>query len=921
VTFIPSINQYNSAGRIIAPVFGNVSLYDGEPPYWIEEVDARVRTDPQALRRQPSRLLHAQHRFIEFTGRSDEVHLLRRWRDSPIPVRVMLVHAPGGHGKTRLALEFTEDSARAGWRTWHARHAHDPAERGTAVYAVGASGGRHLVVADYADRWSHRALHALCASAASDPGEGVRLLLMSRTLRGWWALRGELDDLEVDYTDLHLQPIEAPGRRGALFEAAKSQFAELFEVPLERTGPTPRSIDSEQYASVLAVHMAALAAVPTEDELDRPPEEIEEVAAFLLAREIRNWERLRVAGRDFLSGYRALTQAVFTAVLTGPHADYRDARGALGRTGIGDNLDQLLDDHRALYPPADGRYSLEPLYPDRLAEDFLGLLTPGHGVSFHTNPWAAIAPTDLLRRRTGEEPFAYTAQALIFLTAASSRWPHLAQTLTRVLQTDPALAVLGGGAALHAIAAVPGLDVETLEQVAEHLPSKISLDLAPGAEAIISAITDRHLSKPESSPTDRAYLLWEVAQRRFRIGDFQGSDEAVSAAIAYLRLLADEYPQRHIASLSSALALYAQTLGSRLHFDQAVTTINEAEQLSRRYQEPMGELNPSHLVQILSIKSAVLQGAGRIDDARAAAEEVDAMLVALPGGEPVHVATMASAAVTRALALRAQGRLEEALTEIREACARFERERSEDDEDSLVSLTKMLFNYGAIAGEAGHYEEAHEPLTRVVELCEMLEPRSPGVFASIRRSAELNLKHISNALSKPGAEGTLGTEGTFTFNIPSELLQRSFDKAADTGGPDSTDPIEAFDLVEKADEATSEGRLSEAQPLLERAVDITERLYLVDQSKDVESLLALASIKIAVLHHDRGEWRAAVPNARRAVELLRKLHRLDREHLSEFCVSLFLLSECLDHTGRTHEARVIRAELNSTKPFDMEWPY
>lgn len=921
MTFTPPVNQYNSAGRIIAPVFGNVSLYEGEPPYWVEEVDARVRTDPQALRRQPSRLLHAQHRFIEFTGRSEEMHRLQQWRDSPIPVRVNLIHAPGGHGKTRLALEFTEDSARTGWRTWHARHAHDPAERGTAVYAVGASGGRHLVVVDYADRWSHRALHALCASAASDPGENVRLLLVSRTLRGWWALRGELDDLEVDYTDLNLKPIEVPGGRGALFEAAKSQFAGLFEVPLERTGPTPRSIDTEQYASVLAVHMAALAAVPAEDEQGRPPEDIDEVAAFLLAREIRNWERLRVAGRDFLSGYRALTQAVFTAVLTGPHADYRDAHSALRRTGIGDNLDQLLDDHRALYPPADDRYSLEPLYPDRLAEDFLGLLTPGHGMSFHTNPWAAIAPADLLRRQTGEEPFPYTAQALIFLTAASSRWPHLAQTLTRVLQSDPALGVLGGGAALHSIATAPGLDVATLEQVAEHLPSKTSLDLAPGAEAIISAITNRHLAESEDSPTVRAYLLWEVAQRRLGIGDFQGSDEASSAAVAYLRLLADEDPQQHVASLSSALGLYAQTLGTRLHFDQAFSAIDEAEQLCRRFQEPWGSLNPSHLAQIVSIKSAVLQGAGRIDDARDAAEEVDSILAALPGGEPEHIATMASTAMTRALALRTQGRLDEALTVIREACTRFERERSEDDEESLVVLTRMLFNYGTIAGEAERYEEAHEPLTRVVELCEELEPRNPGVFTSLRRGAELNLKQISNALSQPGSQGTLGAKGTFTFKLRGELFQRSFDKADNTGGPDSIDPIEAFDLVEKADAASSEGRLSEAQPLLERAVGIAERLYRVDQSMDVESLLALASMKGAILRHDRGDWRAAVPDARRAAELLRKLHRLDLEYLSEFCVALYLLAECLDRTGRTQEARVIRAELNATRPHDMEWPF
>ncbi|MCH7231046.1 hypothetical protein L0U85_09305 [Glycomyces sp. L485] len=921
MTFTQPVSQYNNAGRIIAPVFGDVSMYEGEPPYWLEEADAGHRTDPATLRSQPSRLLHARHRFIEFTGRETEMQRLRRWRDAAVPSRVMLLHAPGGHGKTRLALEFTRDSARAGWRTWHARHAHDPAERGAPVFAVGSTGGRHLVVADYADRWSHRSLHALCATAASDPGDGVRLLLVSRTLRGWWALRGELDELDVDYADLGLEPINASGGRAGLFEAAKAQFASLFEMPLEQTAPVPRTIDAEQYASILSVHMAALAAVPAEGETDRPPEEVDEVAAFLLAREIRNWERLRLAERDFRSGYRALTQAVFTAVLTGPHPNYRDAQAALHRAGIGDNLDQLLDDHRAIYPPADDRHSLEPLYPDRLAEDFLGLLTPGHGVSFYTNPWAAVAPVDLVRREPGAEPFPHTAQTLIFLTAAATRWPHLNRTLARVLESDPALGVLGGGASLHAVATAPGLETEVLEQVAEHLPSKLGLDLVPGAEAIISAIADRRLAESTQSATGRAYLLAEMAQRRLQIADAKGANKAGTAAVSYLRPLADEDPQRHGPPLCAALGVLAQSHAMQLHFEEALEAIDESERLCRRFQAPDGPLVPADLARVLSVRSALLHAAGRTGEARGLADEGESLVIDLPEGETEHLGTVANLAMTRALALRAQGNLDEAIEIVRDLCDRIERDRDEDDDESLVVLSRLLFNLGAIAGEADRFEEAHGPLTKVVEICEMLEPRNPGLFTSLRRVAELNLEQVSAALSEPGEHGTMGGKHTMTLKLHGELFQRSFDADANTGAADSTDPVEAFDLVEEAKAVWSEGRQDDALDLIERAVGIAERLHRIDPSVDVEGLLAFALLNCAVLRHDAGDWRAAAPAARRSVTLLRKLHRLDREFLEEFCLALELLAECLARIGHTVEARNIRGELNSVRPQDMEWPF
>src|SRR5207248_5156622 len=71
--------------------------------------------DPVALpqqrlvRRQPSWLLAARHRVVGFVGRSAELAELAHWRDDQWPgLSVMLVHGPGGQGKTRLADEFAQ---------------------------------------------------------------------------------------------------------------------------------------------------------------------------------------------------------------------------------------------------------------------------------------------------------------------------------------------------------------------------------------------------------------------------------------------------------------------------------------------------------------------------------------------------------------------------------------------------------------------------------------------------------------------------------------------------------------------------------------------------------------------------------------------------------------------------------------------
>lgn len=63
----------------------------------------------------PSALIRPLSRSMPFVGRNDEVRQLRAWRDRLDRLSVFAVVGAGGLGKTRLALEFIEESARQGW--------------------------------------------------------------------------------------------------------------------------------------------------------------------------------------------------------------------------------------------------------------------------------------------------------------------------------------------------------------------------------------------------------------------------------------------------------------------------------------------------------------------------------------------------------------------------------------------------------------------------------------------------------------------------------------------------------------------------------------------------------------------------------------------------------------------------------------
>ena len=211
-----------------------------------------------------------------------------------------------------------------------------------------------------------------------------------------------LDTYQPATSSLFLSPLSLQaGERTSMFSIARDSFAVIYQVPGPASIAAPANLDDPEFGLTLAVHMAALVAVDATVSGRRPPQAMAGLTMYLLDREQLHWRRLyddnAVAPAASHVSYRTppevMNQAVFTAALTGSVRPEAGAR-VLEDLHLPSPV-QVLGDHAVCYPPADSRDTtvLEPLYPDRLAEDFLALTMPGHAADYPSQAWAAPATT------------------------------------------------------------------------------------------------------------------------------------------------------------------------------------------------------------------------------------------------------------------------------------------------------------------------------------------------------------------------------------------------------------------------------------------------------------------------------------------------------------------------------------------------
>ncbi|GCB52686.1 ATP-binding protein [Streptomyces sp. NL15-2K] len=495
-------------------------LGDGVPLYVLENWRPAPTPDPQWLRELPSRMLNARFAVVDFTGRTDELADLRAWSSRGPRLAARWLHGPGGQGKSRLADEFARELLTAGWKVVTCTHGPGsvlPPPGSQDMSLDGAAG--ILLVLDYADRWPLAHLAWLLSNALlHQPAVRTRVLMLARTPDAWPAVRGVLANHQAGTSSHALDPLPGdptaagggmgtgegePRARWEMFTSARDGFASRYGVSASGVGP-PGRLDHPDFALTLAVHMAALVAVDAHVLGRRPPSDMDGLTIYLLDREHLYWERmygdatheLDPTARTFATPPRQMNRIVFAASLSGP------VPGETGQAILTDRLpaaplqpsgahplaaptpERMLGDHAHCYPPAGQARNtvLEPLHPDRLAEDFLALTLPGHRADYPAGGWSRPAVEALLSRGEEDGEAAWATRAVTALAFAAQRWPHLGpEHLFPLLRDDPRLAVDAGSGALSALAAIPDMAPDVLEAIDALLPPRTAPRPRPGS--------------------------------------------------------------------------------------------------------------------------------------------------------------------------------------------------------------------------------------------------------------------------------------------------------------------------------------------------------------------------------------------------------------------------------------------------------
>jgi tetratricopeptide (TPR) repeat protein/nucleoside phosphorylase len=720
----------------------NVEVIPGVDDLLVSGTEERLPENPP-----PSALLQARYEVIPFHERGREVLLaeLERWSDTGPPVAVRLLHAEGGAGKTRLAIEWIRRRRALGWAAGFLSK-EVPEDWFERLWGLGQ---QVLVVIDYAESRSElRAVLLRMVRYAQQGGAGalrrVRLLMLARNAGDWWQSLRQSDAALEAWLGVtppwELTPLASEvDERERVFHEAAERFAKRKGKVYERR--TSVHLADTRFRRVLYLHMAALATV---EGLEFKTNDLMKV---VLDHEERFWEtraaRLSVLT---LSSQRAMArQVVAAATLRGGLADSGEAvrmtERIVGHTLSDEGRELLLLLHRIYERSGAGPSVFLPgLEPDLLGEGMvLRVAAPEPKEVRLPDDWIErVFPVEeeaevvafgfeVLGRASAEGPTVLRPWIERLLAGQLHRRGKLALKAAKAVGLRTALSVLGdvladqlearGDARLaHELSAV-GIPYPTvsLGRVAEWTNRTRLLELKASEE--------------ERILVQRAVLQNDLGNSLCIRGQHEEALKASQQSVEILRVLAQRHPELLQPFLATCLDNLGLRLSARGQRDEALKAVSEAIELRRALAQRDPDAHLPSLATSLNNIGLRLGELGRYEEALQATEEATKSLQALAQQDPeIFLPRLADSLNNLGFRLGDVGRHEESIETAVRAVEIYRSLAHNRPDAFLPGLAASLSNLGISLGALGRHEEALRSAKESVELRRALADHNPDAF-------------------------------------------------------------------------------------------------------------------------------------------------------------------------------------------------
>ncbi len=843
----------------------------------------------RAFRQRPTNMLVARYRIVPFLDRDGILAEALAWATNPdeetFPGRLYV--APGGFGKTRLALELTETLRDQGWRCrFLSRQNAEDLVSGALPDLLRDEAARGvLLVFDYAESQADLLKKAAVTVDATESTVPIRLLALARSPEGWWDGLSREDAMARVFDPTPFRTIEdrlSPQDQTALLDDATTAFTQALanagEAPPEG-GAKRYDLSGRDFDRPLMVAMAAFLGARG---IVANPEQ--SLLSHMFHQEQSLWKR--ALGPNVPDNDRglALLQGAAAQITLVQGASTSAAGTLLAALRMGQDYgaparDTALAALARIYgTETDAGVFRHPIQPDILGEH----------VALRV---AETVHTDLIEA---------TMRAALAGPPLHPQDPGLILTvLVRALRPEHDTPYSKHGSTVQQIAAtaidriaslVPTLPHDEILRLAAALPRfalpLLDLSLAVARRAVDTA----------TDPSEQAAAQNDLGIRLSETGDRAGALEPARRAVEIREQLARENPAAYLPGLANSLNNLAALLSGTGDRAGALEPARRAVEIN----EQLAGANPAaHLPGLATSLNNLANHLGENGDRAAALEPARRAVEIreqLARSNPVaHLPGLANSLNNLAIRLGENGDRTAALVPARRAVKIYEQLARENPAAYLPDHATSLNNLANTLSETGDRARALEPARYSVEIREQLARENPAAYLPVLATS---LNNLANRMSEAGDRAGALELARRAIEINEQLAREN---------PAAYLPVLATSLKNLAIRQGENGDRAGALIPARRAVDIGEQLaranpaaYLPDLANSLNNLANRLS--------ETGDRAGALEPARRAVDIGEQLASANpaaylpvlATHLNSLAT---VLSRTGDHVGALELAR------------------